>query len=270
MQRKGITAFILTAFITGTLLLVYIQYNSSKNIDKLIQGNEALMGEFKATNKLNELEKNIIAVESKLRGAVMMKGHSYVEGLNKDVSSIETNLQQLQQLSDDDSSVLYIDQLDILVKEKLVFTQQVLDTLFINGKDNAERLIATPYGKTLTEKIVNILHKLDSARKQNLAETTMVIDKSGEKAQRFSLTLIALVLVGGAGLFWYIINIIRKQLSLIHQLNISEKKVTESAQIKENFMANMSHEIRTPMNAILGFTHLLQRKQLDTEATEYV
>ncbi|MEO6136262.1 MAG: response regulator, partial [Ginsengibacter sp.] len=42
------------------------------------------------------------------------------------------------------------------------------------------------------------------------------------------------------------------------------------AQIKENFMANMSHEIRTPMNAILGFTHLLQRKQLDTEATEYV
>lgn len=270
MQRKGITVFILTAFITGTLLLVYIQFNSSKNIDKLIQGNEALMDEFKANNKLNELEKNIIAVESKLRGAVMMKGHSYVEGLNKDVAAIENNLQQLQQLSDDDSSVLYIDQLDLLVKEKLVFTQQVLDTLFTNGKTNAEKLIANPYGKTLTENIVSTLHKLDSARKKHLAETTLLIDKSGKKAQQFSLILIALVLVCGAGLFWYIINIIRKQLSLIHQLNISEKKVTETARIKENFLANMSHEIRTPMNAILGFTHLLQRQPLNNEAKEYI
>lgn len=53
-------------------------------------------------------------------------------------------------------------------------------------------------------------------------------------------------------------------------MNESEKKVKEVAQLKENFMANMSHEIRTPMNAILGFTNLLQKKNLDTESKQYL
>jgi CheY-like chemotaxis protein/two-component sensor histidine kinase len=59
-------------------------------------------------------------------------------------------------------------------------------------------------------------------------------------------------------------------LFLIRELNASEKKVKEAAQVKQNFMANMSHEIRTPMNAILGFTNLLQRKNLDEESKEYI
>ena len=71
-------------------------------------------------------------------------------------------------------------------------------------------------------------------------------------------------------MFWYIINTIRRQEHLIHQLNISEKNEREAAQVKEKFLANMSHEIRTPMNAILGFTHLLERKELDEESKEYV
>ncbi|RYZ13615.1 MAG: hypothetical protein EOP49_54290 [Sphingobacteriales bacterium] len=57
---------------------------------------------------------------------------------------------------------------------------------------------------------------------------------------------------------------------MIRQLDASEKKEREAAKIKENFLANMSHEIRTPMNAILGFTTLLQKKQLEPEAALYV
>ena len=99
---------------------------------------------------------------------------------------------------------------------------------------------------------------------------TSSIDKSGNKALNLGITLIALVLLSGAVLFWIIITTMRKQNLLIQQLNISEKKVRESAMVKEKFMANMSHEIRTPMNAILGFTNLLQRKNLDEESKEYV
>jgi CheY-like chemotaxis protein/nitrogen-specific signal transduction histidine kinase len=69
---------------------------------------------------------------------------------------------------------------------------------------------------------------------------------------------------------WFILNRFGHQQRLIRQLDTSEKKVRETARIKENFMANMSHEIRTPLNAILGFTNLLKTRQLDNTSTEFV
>jgi len=176
----------------------------------------------------------------------------------------------LQKLSDNDSSILFIDQLDDLVHEKLLFNRIILDSLREHGKASAETLISTKKGHDLTIAITSTIEKVDSARRKILADTTAAIDRSGKRALQLSTILIVIVLISAAGLFWYIINIIRKQLRLIDALNISEKQVLESARIKENFLANMSHEIRTPMHAILGFTNLLQRRQLDNTSKEYV
>jgi signal transduction histidine kinase len=41
------------------------------------------------------------------------------------------------------------------------------------------------------------------------------------------------------------------------------KKAEESDRLKSSFLANMSHEIRTPMNAIMGFSSLLQEKDVE-------
>jgi signal transduction histidine kinase/CheY-like chemotaxis protein/uncharacterized protein YihD (DUF1040 family) len=270
MKGTKIIYYILGAFIAGTFLLIFIQFNSSKNIDSLISANEKLVNEFNVSTELNELEKDIITVESKVRGIVTTKDSDYIEGLEKNINEVKINLDKLQRISDDDSSILFIDQLDALVQQKLLLNRQILDSFHISGKTSAENLIATENEKKLTDSIIVFVHKIDSTRKKHLASATASIDKSGKKAQRFSTILIVFVLLSAAGLFWYIINIIRKQLMLIQQLNISEKKVKEAAELKERFMANMSHEIRTPMNAILGFTNLLQRKSIDSESKEYV
>ena len=45
------------------------------------------------------------------------------------------------------------------------------------------------------------------------------------------------------------------------QIKLKEK-AEESNRLKSAFLANMSHEIRTPMNGILGFTDLLQDKDI--------
>lgn len=270
MKGTKIIYYILGAFIAGTFLLIFIQFNSSKNIDSLISANEKLVNEFNVSTELNELEKDLVTVESKVRGIVTTKDSDYIEGLEKNINEVKINLDKLQRISDDDSSVLFIDQLDTLVQQKIRLNKKILYSFHISGKTSAENLIATENDKMLTDSIIVLVHKIDSTRKKHLASATASIDKSGEKAQRFSTTLIVFVLLSAAALFWYIINIIRKQLSLIQQLNISEKKVKEAAELKERFMANMSHEIRTPMNAILGFTNLLQRKNIDSEAREYV
>ncbi len=270
MTAKKLIFYILAGFVLGTLLLIYIQYNSSKNINNLITGNEKLLNEFKISNQLKDLEKNVIGVESKIRGTVTTTDTIHIEGLGKQIQQIETALNQLQNISDDDNSVKYIDLLDYLVHEKLKLSHQILDSFTITGKTAAENLIATQKGKKLTDSISTAIQKIDSTRKILSSNVTLSIDKSGTDALRFSTILIVLVLFSAGALFWYIINTIRRQIQLIADLNISEKKVKISAQVRENFMANMSHEIRTPMNAILGFTNLLQRKKLDNESKEYV
>ncbi len=270
MTGKKIIYYILAAFIVGNLLLIYIQYNSAKNTNNLIQGNEKVLKEFSVSSNLKELEKDIIAIESNIRGTITTNDSSYIEGLETKITAVENSLRQLQKISDDDNSVKYIDGLDKLVHEKLLFSRQILDSFHVAGKSAAENLIETQLGIRLTDSITNITLLIDSSRQKLLTKVTRLIDESGKKAQQFGTVLIALVLISGLGLFWYIINTLRKQNQLIQELNISEKKVRAAAQVKENFMANMSHEIRTPMNAILGFTNLLQRKNFDGESKEYI
>lgn len=270
MIKKNIVFYILSAFIAGILLLIYIEYNFTKNIYLLINGNEKLLGEFKVNNELKELNRDIVSVESKIRSAVTTKDSSHIEGLEVQILEIEADLNQLQKISDDDSSIKYIDELDRLVHEKLMFSNQAIGTLHKTGKVTAENILATQKDKRVTDSIILITQKIDSIRKKILSYTTLSMDAGGKKALRLSIVLTVLVLTSSAVLFWYIINTIQKQIRLIKQLNISEKKVRQAAQVKENFIANMSHEIRTPMNAILGFTNLLQRKNLDKESKEYV
>ncbi|MBK7099487.1 MAG: response regulator [Sphingobacteriales bacterium] len=95
-------------------------------------------------------------------------------------------------------------------------------------------------------------------------------DRGGLRAKTMGTVVAIIAALASIFTFLYIIFKLRQQQIMIKQLDESEKKAREVAQIKENFMANMSHEIRTPMNAILGFTNILKRKNLDEESERHV
>lgn len=58
---------------------------------------------------------------------------------------------------------------------------------------------------------------------------------------------------------------ITRQVRIQSELEKAKARAEESDQLKTNFLANMSHEIRTPMNAILGFSKLLEDRDLDAD-----
>jgi signal transduction histidine kinase/DNA-binding response OmpR family regulator len=270
MTSNRFIYYILAAFIAGNLLLIFIQYNSVKNINTLINGNEKVINEFKVEAELRDLRKNISTIETGVAKALNSKDTRHISGLQQEINAIESNLGKLQKIDDNDSSVKYIDQLDAVIHEKIYFNNRALNILFHQGSNAPDTLINNARGKELTDSITSITHKLDSSRRHVLTAITDSVDKSGQNARRWGTVLFILVAVSGAALFWFIINRVRKQNHLILQLDASEKNVTEAARVKENFMANMSHEIRTPLNAIIGFTGLLKKKNLDEQAATYV
>ena len=61
-------------------------------------------------------------------------------------------------------------------------------------------------------------------------------------------------------------------------INLNDITVLEDAIVKAHasehakslFLANMSHEIRTPLNGILGFTDVLRKRNLESDAKKYI
>ncbi|MBS1781754.1 MAG: response regulator [Bacteroidetes bacterium] len=268
MKFQRVVYLILSAYFIGNFALIYIQYNSSKNIKKLINGNTQLLAEYKINSELKELEKNILLVDRKISQTITTQDTAFILGADHQISSVTHTLDKLQRINDNDTSVRYIRELDRLVHQKLTIEEYLIADFFSN-KDQKLARKRQASQRMLSDTIMHVVQKIVNTRQVIQERTTNAVDLSGEKALNLSTLLIIIVLISGAFLFWFIVNNMRKQNSLIAQLDSSEKSAKAAAVIKEKFLANMSHEIRTPLNAIIGFTSLLKMKKLDNEASEY-
>jgi PAS domain S-box-containing protein len=65
--------------------------------------------------------------------------------------------------------------------------------------------------------------------------------------------------------FYVIYRDISEQKTFEQQLYDSKIKAEESDRLKTSFLTNLSHEIRTPLNAIIGFSTLLNTKEISKE-----
>jgi len=270
MQPKRIKYYLLGLFITGMVLFVVLQFNSSNNIHKLIKGNEQLLQELNVKNELQKLQTNMAKTDSKVRGAVISQDTTHITGIEAEVAIIKADLKEINKIIRNDSTEKLLTQLNYLVDEKNNFNLMVLDTFYSNGKWAAERMINNQKGKRLGEAINGILRQLDTTRQSEVNRTTHLIDSSGQKAQSWGTVLVFFACLMSLLAFLYITSRIHRQEQLIEALDTSQQQEKKLAAVKDQFLANMSHEIRTPMNAVLGFTHLLKGQPLNEKSKEYV
>jgi signal transduction histidine kinase/DNA-binding response OmpR family regulator len=270
MKARNLVSYIVGGFALGTMILLAIQYVTTAHVRELISGNEKLLREFNLTNGLIDLQKDLLVSDNTLKNAVITGDSGKMSEFQKDISKVQRDVKNLRSVGASDTTKALIVHLDELVDQKLHFNNQIAESLYHNNKKAAENLIATKLGNRLSDSITFLSQKIDTSGQIRLSQNIMAIDKTGRKVVTWNYFIIILVLLIFAFVFLIVLNRMKKQGELIGQLNTSEKKLKEAALVKENFLANMSHEIRTPLNAIIGYTNLLERKQLDPDARLYV
>jgi signal transduction histidine kinase/CheY-like chemotaxis protein/HPt (histidine-containing phosphotransfer) domain-containing protein len=270
MWKGQLKYFVLWLFLAGVALIVFIQFITGQNINRLIQGNRGLLSEVEVQNELRQLEADVLTVESDIRGFIISDDSSNLTEIIDKLQSINVNLVQLKNKLYDDVATPEFKKLNNLVLRKVEFSNHILSSYKQFGKEAGENIIRTGKGKELRDSISYIITTLDTKRQDYLKEIISTNETTGKRARFLAFILAGFACVICISAFFYIVNRGRQQQRMIAVLNDSEKRIREAALIKEQFLANMSHEIRTPMNAILGFTNLLKKTDLNSHQLQYV
>src|SRR5882762_1865333 len=122
MRNKRFMLYLFGVFIITIILVVFLQYNSNSNIKKLIHGNESLINEFQILDETQELETDMLYIETHVYRTVFGGDSSYLEGIKNREGIANARFQKLKPLLLTDSTAELVQQLDSLIQEKLKFS----------------------------------------------------------------------------------------------------------------------------------------------------
>ena len=260
----------LIIFLASIILIVFLQYNSGKSIKSLIFDNESLLNELQIKTRLQKLQTDVIFSEGALRDLIANNDAEHIQGITRDNDAIGDELTEIDNTIRPASDPALLDQLKLLISEKIDNSEQVIHTLYANGKDSALNFIRTLRGRVIRDSIIQTITLINDNRQKALSHLSASVSTNSGKAKTWGIILAIVACLASVITFWYLIEQGQRQQKLIRTLDTSEKRLKEASRIQEQFVANMSHEIRTPMNAVIGFAGLLQRTSLDVNQQDYV
>ena len=244
-------------------VLVITQHNTSKSINRLVNGNKQAAATFAINNRLEEIVNISFELESKIladRPSTLFQDHL---GIKDSIDKLNSKAGSLDKIIDEAAISSSMDKVLAFVNQ-----QSALSTAIINTENNAD-LLDSLRKKHFSDSIYFHALELQTKLEQTLSATLLENNKVADKVSWLNKLLAFTALLAVLILATIILRRQVMQFILIRDLEQARKLALQSVKIKDQFLANMSHEIRTPLNALKGFSRLLSKTKLDDEQQQY-
>jgi signal transduction histidine kinase/CheY-like chemotaxis protein/HPt (histidine-containing phosphotransfer) domain-containing protein len=156
------------------------------------------------------------------------------------------------------------------VRNRTDYQRSVITTYELYGKDRAVLLLNNLDDQQTNKEYVKSQAELTAAVNTRIKQ----LNDELMKAQAATLSLDRWWNIGSLILMLAIAFIVLYQTTRIHILNrklgVAFTKMKQATRVKDQFMSNITHELRTPLNSILGYTHLLLKKEHQPETEKWL
>ena len=203
-MKSSFRYILVAAFITAITVIVFLQFNSSRSINELINGNEDLMSLLKVKTELQQVQKNVEQLETEAK-SIVIRGADLEDGrFRQQVGRINGSFAALDSFETDQTIGSGIQQLKQLVNRKISLNMEVLRTFSGDGKDSAEKMINNQEEQRLTDSIRILSTRIDERYQGKVTDLIRNADKSGVKAKNFGTILAILAAISSLFVFGYI------------------------------------------------------------------
>lgn len=228
-------AFSVAFIATGIIL----QLNTERIINKSSSATRESLASFHLHNKLQDIIKNVILTESKVRGFVITGDSNFIIGVQDTLSELKTELAGLQKVSHNEYNKASFTRLASLIEKRLGITDEIIDVYQQFGKAEAEKRIASKAGIILRDSITDLsmqiekelYDRLQAGIQQNRKRTMVIL--------AISRVLTILGLTGIVILSLLVIRHLIRQQQLIKELEQANENETEARRNIERISAEI-------------------------------
>ena len=244
-------------------VLVITQLNTSKSVNRLVNGNKQAAATFAINNRLEDIVNMSFELEAKILAEKPVNLFQNNHGLKDSIGLLRNKAVSLDKIIDEAAISSSMDNILDYVNQQSGLSASILATE--NNSLLQDSLRKKHFSDSIYVHALELQTKLENTLTATLLENNKVADKVSWLNKLLAFTaLIAVLLLATI--------ILRRQVMqfiLIRDLEQARRLALQSVKIKDQFLANMSHEIRTPLNALKGFSKVLSKTKLDEEQQQY-
>ena len=260
-------------FLCAVCILIFSSYLVYKQIDRLLAANGWVIQTHQIIENTNSALLDVIDGERLEQDYFSTGNAKFLTNSQADFDDIENQLNSLRNLiAVHPEQKKLFQTLQEKMHDRLSLSQQVVNENHDNGKRAAIAVGTANAEQALTEQIKTLAKTINQKEYSYLQERNR---KAMLDAHETFLMVVIFCKVGGVMLLlsFLLLNYQEKkhlalQTKINEELQEQNKRANEATRLKSEFLANMSHELRTPLNAIIGFSELMQDKEVGPITTE--